>query len=118
MKKSPFLFLLSFSLLASSLEASELAPEGTFQRKLQRGFLNIAFAPVEISYALAKVKTKDWLIPSAAVGVVEGISRASLRALTGAYDLLTFPFPFPSDYQPVLQPEWALERLGPLKNGS
>lgn len=38
------------------------------------------------------------------VGFFEGIAFGVGRTLVGVYELVTFPVPFPADYQPILAP--------------
>lgn len=96
---------------AVSLQAAEIEQEGTPQRKLQRGFLNIALSPLEISNELAKEIKNDTLPPSWVTGLGRGSVYALGRALVGAYELVTFPLPYPADYKPVLQPEFTWQHL-------
>ena len=91
--------------------AAELAPEGTPQRKFQRGILNTFFAPVELSHALAQEKTKDEWLPSWLDGFGRGSVFMFVRAVTGIYEIVTAPIPSPPDYRPPYHPEFALERL-------
>lgn len=110
------LILTSFLILPA--QASELAPQGTRERKFQRGLLNIFFSPVEISAALEPEKTKDTLIPSWFFGFSRGAINAVIRAMTGIYEVVTTPIPSPPHYQPIYHPEFALEHLGFLKDES
>ncbi len=95
--------------------AGEVAPEadiqnnGTFMRKAQRGFLNIALSPFEISNELAKEVRKDTLPPSWIAGAGRGAFYMVGRALVGVYELVTFPIPYPANYQPILKPEFPWE---------
>ncbi len=109
-KPISFIFLL-FLFAAPLLDAAEIAPEGTPVRKLQRGFLNIALSPIEISKELDKEKKVDSFIPSWFSGIGRGSFYAVGRALTGVYDMLTFPFPVPAGYEPLVSPEFAWEHL-------
>lgn len=109
-----FFLLVGFS-LASAVQAAELAPEGTRTRKLQRGLLNTFFAPVELSQALEPEKTKDTWVPSWFQGLFVGSVNMVGRAVTGIYEIVTFPIPSPPDYKPVYHPEFSLEHLGVLK---
>jgi len=90
-----------------SLQAAEIEPEGTAWRKAQRGFLNIALSPIEISNELFKEKKNDTFPPSWVAGIGRGIAFTMGRALVGAYELITFPLPLPANYKPILQPEFA-----------
>ena len=100
-----------FFIFVSSTNAAELAPEGTRERKFQRGLLNTAFAPAELSKQLAEARHQDkWLatwIPAGFWGSVHTV----VRAVTGIYEIITFPIPSPPNYRPILKPEFALQRL-------
>jgi putative exosortase-associated protein (TIGR04073 family) len=113
-----FFVLLAF---ASPLIAAEVAPEaaiqeeGTMMRKAQRGFLNLALCPFEISNELAKEVRNDTLPPSWIAGLGRGSIYAVGRALVGVYEMVTFPIPYPAHYKAVLQPEfpWQLAKEKP-----
>ena len=106
-----FLLLFCFTFAA---QAAELAPEGTRERKFQRGLLNTAFAPAELSKQLAEARHEDkWLatwIPAGVWGSVHMV----VRAVTGIYEIITFPIPSPPNYRPPLKPEFALEQIRPV----
>lgn len=114
-KTAKFLLILSFSVnffFLSEVQAVPLAEKGTWERKLQRGFLNVIFSPLEISHALAEEtkKQEEWFNWLRGAGV--GSWFAVIRAATGIYDILTAPFPMPKNYKPTMQPEFSLEYLG------
>jgi len=92
--------------------AAELAESGPI-RKLQRGFLNIALSPMEISNELAveKHENHDQMPPSWMTGLVRGIGFTAGRALAGVYDIVTFPIPFPKEYGPIIQPELPWDKM-------
>ena len=104
------LFLLGV-LLLSGASAPGLAPPGTRERKFQRGLLNVAFAPAELSNELERVKREDhWLttwIPAGFWGSVHMV----IRAASGLYDVVTFFIPAPPEYRPILKPEFAKDYL-------
>ena len=107
--KRIILILLLCAFLPSALYAAEIEEAGTALRKLQRGFVNIALSPFEIASELHKANQKDTAIPSWMIGSVKGIGMTTGRALTGVYELVTFPFPIPSGYQPIIHPEFPWE---------
>ena len=111
MRKISILFFLFIS-ITGNLFAVEIASEGTMQRKLQRGFLNIALSPIELSNQFAKRKNEDTILPSWIRASLEGTAYLAGRALVGAYEIATFPVAAPASYKPVLQPEFAWEYLG------
>ena len=102
-----------FVLLTSStvLQATEIEREGTMCRKLQRGFLNFALSPIELSNELAKEKLTNTLPPSWFAGLGRGAWFTLGRALTGVYEMVTFPIPYPANYRPILKPEFAWQHL-------
>lgn len=102
--------LLVFSLPLMAAEA-EIQSEGTMQRKLQRGFLNVALSPIEISNELSKEVRNDTFPPSWIAGLGRGSIYAVGRALVGVYEMVTFAIPYPANYKPVLQPEFAWQHL-------
>lgn len=104
-----------FVLLAFSLPAMAVAPEaeiqgeGTCLRKLQRGFLNVALSPFELSNELSKEVRNNTIPPSWVAGLGRGSIYTVGRALVGVYEMVTFPIPCPAKYKPVLQPEFPWE---------
>ena len=104
------LALLAFSLPLMAAEA-EIQGEGTPQRKLQRGFLNIALCPIEISHELSKEVRNDTVPPSWIAGLCRGSIYAVGRALVGVYEIVTFAIPLPAHYKPVLSPEFEWQHL-------
>jgi putative exosortase-associated protein (TIGR04073 family) len=104
-----FLAVLAFSL---PLIAAEVAPEATIQgegtmfRKAQRGFLNVALSPFELSNELSKEVKNDTMPPSWVAGLGRGMIYTVGRALVGVYEMVSFAVPYPANYKPVLQPEF------------
>jgi putative exosortase-associated protein (TIGR04073 family) len=113
--KVAIVFLLLSLVSFRAADGATLAAKGTWERKLQRGFLNTAFSPLEISNELAKEKKEG----KAFIGWFNGLARGSvfavLRAFSGVYDVATFALPLPSGYEPIYQPEFSPEYLGLLK---
>ena len=116
------LFFSSVFLLDISVAgAASLAAQGTRERKFQRGLLNTAFAPVEISYALSDKLAKGETLPPGWIGngILRGTYFALLRAVSGIYDILTTPFPCPMEYKPILRHrEFALQHLDLMTDAS
>ena len=85
---------------------AEIQADGTPLRKLQRGFLNVALSPFEISSELSKEVRNDTFPPSWVAGLGRGCFYTVGRALVGVYEMVSFPIPCPANYKPVLQPEF------------
>jgi putative exosortase-associated protein (TIGR04073 family) len=107
------LLVVSFPLMAAE---AEIQGEGTPLRKLQRGFLNVALSPIEISTELSKEVHNDTLPPSWVAGLGRGSFYAVGRALVGVYEIVTFPIPYPANYKPVLQPEFEWQHFPEKKS--
>ena len=114
-KTAALLLAILFVLLApapSARCAAEIEPAGSPYRKIQRGFLNIALSPFEMSHHLAEMKKYDeTALPSWTLGIVNGWVGMINRILVGSYEIVTAPIPLPRDYAPVMQPEFTWEYL-------
>ena len=107
MKRIQLLLILSVLIsLASPALAADIPEKMGPVRKLQRGFVNVALSPIEITTEMARVKKKDGVIPTWLTGAGRGAVYMVGRILAGTYDLVTFPLPLPAGYQPLIQPEF------------
>lgn len=105
-------------LLFSSLNlitATDIASEGTAERKLQRGFLNIALAPMEISHQLTVESKEERFGMNWVTGMLRGTLFTAGRSLVGAYELVTAALPHPANYEPAIKPEFPWEHFGDSK---
>lgn len=113
------IFLGMAGILSPRLFAAEIAGPFTPQRKLQRGFLNIALSGIEFADRFAdEKKSKQQMVPSWIRASVSGTFFMGIRVLTGAYELLTFPVPLPSQYKPILNPEFTWGHFPPEEENS
>ena len=108
--------LTTFLILAQPVfAATQMEPKGTMMRKFQRGFINLGLSPIEIRHELHLEKRKDAYLPSWVPGLFRGSAFMVGRALSGAYDLVTFPIPLPSGYEPLVYPELVTDHLEDTK---
>jgi putative exosortase-associated protein (TIGR04073 family) len=109
MKQTSWKFLpavfMAVLLFIPSVFAADLAAPGTPARKLQRGFLNIALSPMEISTQMARHKKEEHVLPTWITAAGLGSVLMVGRALTGVYDIVTAPVPFPKEYGSLVDPE-------------
>lgn len=75
--------------------------------KLFRGAANVLSAPLEVPQNI----DLEWKQSNnAAVGIfagfVKGLFWGLARGVSGLWDVVTFPFPKPADYNSVIQPEY------------
>ena len=126
MKKLPRTLSAVFLLLIATflngkqplLSAAEISPENGPVRKLQRGFLNIALSPFELSNQFSKEKKVESFIPSWFYAFGYGSYLTVQRAAIGVYEIVTFPVPLPPAYEPVVLPEFSWELTGAPENAA
>ncbi len=79
-------------------------------KKLGRGMANFLTFPFEIPYRIGKANESDGPYAAFTYGLVKGIAMSGFRALIGTYEILSFPFPLPEGYRPILtDPEFFFE---------
>jgi len=71
-------------------------------KKLGRGAANIVTSPFEIPCRIGEANNEDGPFAAFTYGILNGIFRMGLRIVVGAYEIVTFPIPFPKDYGPVI----------------
>ncbi len=77
-------------------------------KKLGRGISNVAFGWLEIPKGVEDVGDKNNFIAAATWGPIYGAGKAAVRTLAGAYEIATFPVPWPKNFEPLVQPEFML----------
>jgi putative exosortase-associated protein (TIGR04073 family) len=75
--------------------------------KLSRGVVNVLSAVLEVPQNI----DIEWkLSKNAAIGMFAGLFKGlfwgASRGVSGLWDLITFPFPKPADYNSIIQPEY------------
>ena len=81
----------------------------TALKKLGRGAANVITCPIEIVYRIGEVNKEDGPIAAFTWGVLNGVWRTGVRAVVGVYEIITFPFPLPKNYKPIVDdPEFFL----------
>lgn len=127
MKKTQTIFVLVFCLSFMGVAMPQYAlakqytqwrdvePENdeyTAGRKFGRGLSNIALGWTEVFYQphyLMVHESQKW--PAAILGgVARGLYFTILRLGAGIYDTATFAIPFPSDYAPLVKPEYPVPK--------
>lgn len=74
--------------------------------KLGRGVTNLLTFWIEIPHSMAIEWNRREAVSGVLVGGAKGLTWGTARLVTGAYEVLTFPFPTPNDYRPVMYPEY------------
>lgn len=79
-------------------------------KKLGRGIANVATGWIELPRNIydTSVETNNPLM-GITYGTLKGVGMTIVRTGAGAYDVVTFLFPVPEDYKPLLSPEFIWE---------
>ena len=74
--------------------------------KLLRGATNVVTGWVEIPKRVYETSQEQGAAAGLTWGLLRGFGRGFVRTAAGFYELVTFPFPAPPNYEPVIQPEY------------
>ena len=86
--------------------SAEPMAAGKAVTKLTRGFINIVTGWVEIPKRVNETSKISGSASGFTWGLLRGIGHGFIRTAAGLYELVTFPFPAPPGYVPVIQPEF------------
>lgn len=76
--------------------------------KLGRGVVNVLTGWVEIPKNIAKEWRKTDPFTGTIIGLFKGLGWGIARTFAGFYEVISFPFPVPRNYEPIMQPEFVL----------
>lgn len=94
--------------------ASVAHAENNPGKKLVRGVTNIVTAPFEIpkharAYWIEGAYKTDHILVWVGCGAVWGMVQGIKRTGSGIWDIISFPFDKPEEYQPLLKPEYVFQ---------
>ena len=75
-------------------------------KKLMRGLANVLTGWVELPKNIYETSVEDNIFAGLTIGLAKGVGMTIVRTGAGIYETITFPFPIPEDYEPVLEPEF------------
>ena len=75
-------------------------------KKLIRGLANVLTGWVELPKNIYETSVEDNIFAGLTIGLAKGVGMTIVRTGAGVYETITFPFPVPEDYAPVLEPEF------------
>ena len=86
--------------------ADEMVPPAAAEKAV-RGIANTGLGVVvELPKTVYYDTLEDGPLYGLTVGVLEGLSWGVARTLVGVYEVVTFPFPAPEGYRPILTPAY------------
>lgn len=74
--------------------------------KLGRGAANALTGWVELPKNVYSTSVENNPFAGLTLGLAKGFGMAIVRTGAGLYEILTFPFPLPEHYKPILEPEY------------
>src|SRR3990172_5025905 len=92
--------------LVAAAAAEEMVPPAAAEKAV-RGLANTGLGVVvELPKTIYYGTLEDGPLYGLTVGVLEGLSWGIARTLVGIYEVVTFPFPAPEGYRPILTPAY------------
>ena len=79
--------------------------------KLFRGIVNAATGWMEIPKQMSLIWQDQGPGSGLTWGFIKGVGYALARSAGGAYEIVTFPFPIPEGYQPIMRPDYVLSDI-------
>jgi len=98
--------LVPAALLALTLSAAEPAAAQSAPRKFLRGLAGMTTAFLEVPGNMYEETERHGAAGGIPLGFAIGCGMIVPRVLVGVYEFLSAPFPFPSGYKPILEPEF------------
>ena len=101
-------FVLISLILTCSAPSAHAEPmdAGKAFTKLGRGAVNLFTGWVEIPKRIQETSLVSGAWSGFTWGLLRGLGYGFIRTAAGGYEVITFPFPAPPDYEPVIQPEF------------
>ena len=84
-------------------EPGRISAGGAFG-KLSRGFTNLVTGWVEIPKRIMETTGTSGAFAGWTWGVIRGMGYGFVRTAGGLYETVTFPFPAPTEYRPIIRP--------------
>ncbi|MBL7069220.1 MAG: exosortase system-associated protein, TIGR04073 family [Candidatus Omnitrophica bacterium] len=76
--------------------------------KLGRGLTNLATGWIEMPLTMQRECQKQDYMTGIFYGFPAGLFRAFLRTGAGIYEIISFPFPVPNNYETIIEPEFII----------
>lgn len=112
MKKMTVVLIMAVVIAAGSVQAYGAGVSGP-AKKLGRGVANVVTSPVGILEGIQDTMAERGAFAGFTWGIFQGVVNVVKRVVVGTYEIITFPVPFPRDYQPILtDPEFYFQEEG------
>ena len=101
MKKMTVVLIMAVVIAAGSVQAYGASVSGS-AKKLGRGVANVVTSPIGILEGIQDTMVERGAFAGFTWGIFQGVVNVVKRVVVGTYEIITFPVPFPRDYQPIL----------------
>ena len=88
---------------------ADMGSRGNPLNKLMRGAINTVTGWVEVPKRVHETWNESGAGSAWTWGLLRGFGYGFVRTAAGVYEVVTFPFPAPPDYEPVMQPEYVFD---------
>lgn len=102
------LLVLIAALVILNMATPSYAQDAT--KKLGRGLVNILTGWIELPKNIYETSVESNPLAGITIGLAKGLGMTVVRTGAGIYETVTFPFPLPQEYKPILEPEYVLEK--------
>lgn len=75
-------------------------------KKLGRGVVNTLTGWLEVPKGIVDESKESNVFAGLTVGTIKGFGLGLVRTGAGVYEAVTFPFPIPEGYEPIVKPEF------------
>ena len=108
-----FVIVMAIAFILSSFSDAWATPK---TEKIKRGFVNIVTAPVEVpkqvrGFWIEGSEKTYHILPWIFCGMVKGTANMFARIVSGAWDIVSFPFDGPQILDPIYGPEYVFDEL-------
>ena len=97
-----FVFCVAVSMIGMATQCYAQDP----MNKLGRGLANVLTGWVELPKNVYDTSVEENVLSGLTMGLAKGVGMTIVRTGAGVFETVTFPFPIPEDYEPVLEPEF------------
>lgn len=106
--KIVILLLVAVSLMSASAPsyAQDACACKNACKKLGRGVINTLTGWLEVPKGIVDETKENNIFTGLTVGSIKGLGLGLVRTGAGIYETLTFPFPIPEGYEPIVKPNY------------
>ncbi|NQU43186.1 exosortase system-associated protein, TIGR04073 family [bacterium] len=107
--------ILALGALAAPAQADDFYREksevDSMMTKLGRGVANVLTGWLEIPHQIGTSIRETDPVSGTFIGLFRGAAWTVARTATGVFEVVTFPFPLPESYKPIIQPPYIVKAM-------